>query len=48
MNSIQRDILERRKKKSEGYKAANTGGWLAIMFMLIGLFVWGMNLVINF
>jgi len=48
MNSIQREIEDRRYKKQEGYKAANIGGWLAILFMIIGLIVWGMNLATNF
>ena len=48
MNSIQREIESRSEKKKAGYKAANIGGWSAILFMIIGLIVWGMNLVINF
>ena len=48
MNSIQRDIESRSEEKIQGKKDADRMGWLAIMFMLIGLIVWGMNLATNF
>lgn len=48
MNSLQREIEDRKYKKQEGYKAANTGGYMVVFFMIIGLIVWGMNLAINF
>lgn len=48
MNSIQREIEDRKNKKIQGKKDADRMGWLAVMFFIVGLFVWGMNLVINF
>ena len=48
MNSIQREIASRSKEKIQGKEAADRMGFLAGMFMIIGLIVWGMNLVINF
>ena len=48
MNSLQREVLDRKNKKIQGKKDADRMGWLAVMFMIIGLIIWGMNLVINF
>jgi len=48
MNSIQRDIESRSKDKIQGKKEADRMGHMAVMFMIVGLIIWGMNLVINF
>ena len=41
-------IPANQHSKVKGKKDANRMGHMAVMFMIVGLIIWGMNLVINF
>jgi len=41
-------IPANQHSKVKGKKDANRMGWMAILFMIIGLIVWGMNYITNF
>jgi hypothetical protein len=41
-------IPANQHSKVKGKKEADRMGKMAVMFMIIGLIIWGMNLVINF